>query len=324
MKEGVEGTSSSSLSSLSSPSFDLFLRSTPSSLSSTSCVTCFNVPKERTEEEIPLISLSSSQNDLKMSSTSNDDHMYHPKISFKTTKVQTMILILNFIRDFVWTFLSVEAYDEKFYPTTNLEHQIISQWIYSTLAMFFTFLIIVIYLNKSSNLGKRRNYRVKEGVIILCAASLSVIAWDYGQSIGIQIGMRMGMNVLQAGYFAAIFTGLAEGPTQYFVFLIGTFLVLHSDRRQKYTDHKKEGGKRFITEVGYSLFPGMIPGGIWQIAYNGNPFNAQSTSYTGLIFADCLLVAFVVCTANYVVMKISEYFFAHYFPTEKKVNTVVM
>ena len=58
--------------------------------------------------------------------------------------------------------------------------------------------------------------------VSLAAAAIAVITWDLAQLHGITIGQNsFGLNANQANYYAGLHTGLAEGPTQYLIGLLG-------------------------------------------------------------------------------------------------------
>lgn len=178
-------------------------------------------------------------------------------------------LALNFVRDVTWTAMSYLNWNIHGKASDDVGEQIFAQWLYSTAAMAVALLGIY-------GRYKYKDWQMplKEACTSLVAASAAIYTWDKAQDIGIAFGLKhikAKQRFVDAGYLAAIFTGGAEGPTQYIITLIGT-LILLPEERTKYS--LSRATKEFILNASI----GIIPGGNWQIVYNWNPAKATSAT----------------------------------------------
>lgn len=238
-----------------------------------------------------------------------------------TSRQLNSVLIENSVRDALWTALTYLNFDDKFKLDPSFNKQMLAQWLYSTVGMGAA---IGIW-------GALRKYTWqdwKEATVLLCSASASVITWDMAQSFGISLGLNLGLGSEGAAYFAAIFTGLAEGPTQYFIGFLVSWLLMPADMKKKYYDDldqdPKAGFCRFCAELGFSIIPGAIPGGVWQVVYAANPFGA-STKDTSLmniarLAGGSVTVAAVTGACNYAYAKVSDAVWGLFYPVEKSTS----
>ena len=110
-------------------------------------------------------------------------------------------LLLNWLRDFVWTALSYHQSDVDLKEETDdFWRQTGAQFIYSTLAIITGYLGIVM---GAQVLKKHMPH--KEASASAWAAAIAVITWNYGQKIGVDAFKQRGFNTTNAGYFSLYF-----------------------------------------------------------------------------------------------------------------------
>lgn len=187
-------------------------------------------------------------------------------------------LIVNAIRDFVWAYTSYELYNDRLKRSSNEDYSYDSeqfgQLIYSGLAMLVPCLIASVYYAIKVNRGvsaplKERLASFKEGALpwytATLAAWLPIYSWDWGQQVGLKLFGGPGKNPIVAGCLAGIFTGLGEGWVQWLSNVLTGLKNLAN--RSKW---QQQPGKTSVEHLGqllFSLGPGSIPGGMWQVAW---------------------------------------------------------
>lgn len=214
--------------------------------------------------------------------------------------------LLNFVRDWIWTFFSYDLLNDRLHPTKDATFDAKGQWfsqqLYSTLAMFIALLAMVAFykIKKPQNEdGELKKFPKAHGVIYLISAAVAVYGWDRMQVVGINVGQKqLKLSANDAAYFAALFTGL-EGFMQFFVIVALRTLTLD----EYYTPFKQDPKKflkQFLAGMFCSLTFVACPGANWQIF-----FALGVLKNWGAILTSCA-VASTVAFWNYTSVKISS------------------
>src|SRR3990167_8463710 len=233
------------------------------------------------------------------------DNIFSSTISEMFSEAVLIPGLLNFTRDFVWAYFSVECLNLKLRSTDDAgfdqDGQWISQQVYSTLAMFLTLLLMAIFYKIKKPIdedGMLKKFPWSDGFIYFIAASIATYGWDRMQVIGIKIGQRnLNLSIDSANYFAALLTG-TEGFIQYSIIVfLRTFF-----KAEYYTAMRKDF-KKFIKQ----FFAGMLcsltlvapPGANWQIVLTVGMIKKWNA------FLTSLAVASTVAFWNYTSVKMS-------------------
>ena len=193
----------------------------------------------------------------------------------------------NFVRDFLWTFLSDKDWSISMYKTGSFPKQMLGQWAWSSFAMLVPTAVGMACADKPADRYKMLGR--------LLAASVAIITWDYGQLLGLSMGQKAGRSVTEAGYFASIFTGLFEGATQ------TTIIAFVNELCKRYENEETvcslEAFQAAALEVAKQLplgaTLGAIPGAVWQLVYTACFVSGSVNPIAG-----SLLVAAAVCGCN--------------------------
>ena len=147
----------------------------------------------------------------------------------------------NFVRDFIWAFLSYCVYftnighsREEFGSGINdpLTQSFLAndtaQWLYSTIALVILFTFYCLYLQNFSA-EKVETLQYFNLISIILGASIGIPAWNSASYHGRMYAMRTyGMKSESAEYFSSIFTGLVEGLIQESsVTIFGLFVAIY-------------------------------------------------------------------------------------------------
>lgn len=193
-----------------------------------------------------------------------------------------MMVYYNFFRDFVWTYATYDdvGYSLRYDDRWNDENY--AQWMYGTLGMIFA-----MFLHAFLCWIMQRQMPFLIVVVIILSASFAIPGWNIAGRWGSKIGQNnLGLSSINAGYFAGIFTGLAEGPIQELTDTLFNFLYdvyKRNETKENFSDNfsPKSVFKRFL----FSLFIGCIPGDVWQLVYTaGFEYNIGPQG-TGLLVA---------------------------------------
>ncbi len=230
----------------------------------------------------------------------------------------------NSIRDWIWTYLSYDLLNMRLQVTTDATFDFKGQWagqqLYATLGMvIFAIASKLAYsaynkVNKQSsapsNTGPEQpllpqtepseiRFPTADIAAIIAGAASAVYTWDRGQEWGIQIGAQLGLSPEIAGYFASIFTGGLEGPTQFLAISL-VKLLTKDEEWSLFKNNPKNYLQGKLKEFGLSATLGTIPGAVWQIV-----FNAGVLANLGPI-ATSFLVAAAVAACNVIYAKTSK------------------
>ena len=203
---------------------------------------------------------------------------------------------LNIFRDFWWTWWSYANFNYAVNETDDANYDIGSQWfgqqVWGTTAIAAGFLFLLAVYKYNA-----RKMPVADALIYALAAATAIFTWDYGQTLGIQLGQdNLNMSPLGAAMFASVFTGGFEGPTQYLVITAGN-LIKDQEVRNKY---RRNPVSRISGELVLSATIGALPGGDWEIAYVGGVNGNWGLPGTSTV------VAATVATLNVVTTKIND------------------
>ena len=230
--------------------------------------------------------------------------------------------LLNFVRDFVWTFVSYDLLNARLQQTEDSTFDAKGQWfsqqLYSTIAMFFTLIAMEIFyrIKKPSDANNEtKEFPFILATIYLLAASIAIYVWDRAQVLGINVAQnKLKLSENNSSLFASLFTGI-EGFSQYFVVALlrivneGHFVDMQEDPRYYL--------RELMPRVGCSLTFGWLPGWSWQFVYalcSNNNNGAVPTSFA---------VAFTVAFFNYMSVKLSLLFLNRSVATENSVDDAI-
>lgn len=212
------------------------------------------------------------------------------------TKIVNLVptgLPYNFARDLTWAFFAFQKLGMKCRYSSDVDSQFYAQWTFSTLAMF-PLLRTHAAVNKFLVRGKPQ-----KGAIATLAASLSIPVWNKAGQLGQNIGEQLQFSSVTAGYFAAIFTGIAEGSTQELIISLCSLLFIEQERQQFKLNPQKYL-LRFSIKMGFAATVGMLPGAVWQLIAN-----ACDTNNVNLILST-IAVAFGVGLCNITYTQLQE------------------
>ncbi|MCX7121031.1 MAG: hypothetical protein NTZ67_04565 [Gammaproteobacteria bacterium] len=239
-------------------------------------------------------------------SASLQSNSYTEKILSNILSENTLIPgILNFVRDGAWAFISYDLLNARLHQSNDSGFDAQSQWfsqqLYSTIAMFLSLVAMAAFYKIKKPLDKAghvKNFPWAHGFIYLIAAATAIYGWDRMQVLGITTGKnKLTLSDNNAGYFAALFTGL-EGFMQYFTIVLLRTLTLSGH----YTAAKKDPikfSKQFLAGMGCSLTFVLLPGANWQVV-----FMLSETNNWGAV-PSSVAVASTVAFFNYVSVKMS-------------------
>lgn len=204
----------------------------------------------------------------------------------------------NLLRDPSWTYVTDDNYNDRLRTADNWNEANYGQWAWGTIFMFGG---LALHWLACKIAGKEMPW--KKSLVAIAAASMAIPGWNWAGYQGQALGESLGMTSDVAGYFAAIFTGLAEGPIQEAMTTLGNFLS-DSEERKKFKSDPKEYLKDFAKRFGLSITLGAIPGDVWQLVYNACQTNNAN------IFLTSLAVGLAVATCNVGYAKIVDKIFA--------------
>lgn len=244
-------------------------------------------------------------------------------------------IVINIVRDVAWTYLSCEDYNDRLKKTNNAGFGWNGQWfgqqLWSTLFMIMASLTLLVgtitweacpeYEEQTALINENRQHHDDDQALVqperidripfsfkeyciyvfsyFIAAAIAIYTWDRGQTLGINLGLSTGMTPAQSGYFASLLTGSFEGPTQFF-FIALILMMFHEKTRKEVQNNSKTFFKTKSQESLLSIFPGMIPGALWQIVYNAGSTEEWPVSAT------CVGVGVTVALANFFVDRLNS------------------
>jgi len=247
-------------------------------------------------------------------------------------------IIINIVRDYVWTWASYKDYNDRLALTNNTGFGPNGQWfgqqVYSTAAMAATSLLLIAGAYGWNKCGEENQTTISDTNAVLATpinitdselplvnsnrnlmqldmrdyslwvgaflagATFAVYTWNRGQTQGINLFTNAGLSPADAGYLASLLTGGYEGPTQ-FIF-INLVRLLSAEVRKETEENPKKYLQLKAKEGALSIVPGLIPGGLWQVVYNAGSINNWGAQPTSAA------VAAVVAAANAAVAKFND------------------
>jgi len=190
----------------------------------------------------------------------------------KNNEGLTAAVIINFMRDFMWAFLSAVGVDAAFRTTPTIDfssmgvfhsepfaQQLLSQQVWGTLAMIAGVLVVKAVCKARGVAG----VDMKELLTYVLAAALAIALWNCGFALGTYIGSAAGVSPMVAGLILApLFTGVFEGTVQHLV-----RYVVKLVRDPKALEELKEKPMAAVKELFLNMTIGAIPGAMWQIIF---------------------------------------------------------
>lgn len=183
---------------------------------------------------------------------------------------KTIPVSYNFVRDIIWASLCFSYLGREVSNHSETESQVL-QWAFPTLGMIF-----VLKMQSAIN---RRIFLTKAGeqksAISLISASASIPLWNQACNFGKKFYQSRGWGSTSAGYLAAPFCGLVEGPAQELVTALFSVLFIDQERNL-WQENPKIYLKNFLAKMGFSITLGVIPGAVWQLlaqAFQDNEVN---------------------------------------------------
>lgn len=120
-----------------------------------------------------------------------------------------LIVYYNLWRDFWWTYTTLDRFGPNLRSSDNWNAENYAQFLYGSLAMICAIPFHFVFARLT-----KRAFSIKDCVIVILAASAAIPVWNEAGRQGQILGESLRFSEQNAAYFAAIFTGVGEGPTQ--------------------------------------------------------------------------------------------------------------
>lgn len=205
---------------------------------------------------------------LNTSSDSNEYRSFCDIVErLRRNEVLAHAITLNAVGDTIWSGFSYKDFNYAAQQTTDTNFDPRGQWAGQELYVS-TGLILAAIAGRLGYAAAGKPFPTADVAAIVTATICSVFTWDYFQFKGAQWAQNaFSVSSNTANYLSSITAGLADGATQMIMISLVTLLTKETEW-SKFKSDPANYLKSKSKELGLSLFPGLIPGAVWQLVFN--------------------------------------------------------